>query len=426
MDSRLSELKCKRAKLPPGKKRLTLFDGGGLYLLLTPTDSAPSGAKRWRFKYRFGGRERLLALGTYPTVGLKAARARHDAARALLRAGRDPGAERAAAKGAKTAALATSTGADAFAAVCDEWLAKHPDWVPSHRATVVARLRDYVLPKLGPRPVGDIDAAEVLEVLRAVEAKGIIESAHRTHQVISAVLRYAVATNRASDDISAHLRGALTTRKVRHHAAITKPGEVGALWRAIRDYEGTLVVRAAMKIVALTFVRSRELREATWSEFELDAATWTIPAARMKMRAEHIVPLSRAALEVLRELRPVTGAGRYVFPSPASSTKPLSENGIASALRRMDYAKDRMSTHGFRSMASTLLNELPEFRGDPIEAQLAHAPRDGVRDAYNRAAYLPERRRMMEVWAGMLDRLAADGGAATRLSETSPVPANSI
>ena len=416
MDSRLSELKVRRAKLPPGKKWLTFFDGGGLYLLLTPTDSAPSGSKRWRFKYRFDGRERLMALGTYPSVSLREARARHDAARALLRAGRDPGAERAAAKTPPSAAAA----GDSFKEVADEWLAKHPDWVPSHRATVVARLNAYVLPKLGQRPVGDISAAEVLEVLRVVEAKGIIESAHRTHQVISAVLRYAVSTNRATSDVSAHLRGALTTRKVKHHAALTRPEEVGALWRAIHSYEGSLVVRSAMKVITLTFVRSRELREATWDEFDLDAATWIIPAARMKMRAEHVVPLSRQALKVLRELRPVTGGGRFVFPGPTGASRPLSENGIAAALRRMDYKKEEMSTHGFRSMASTLLNELPEFRGDPIEAQLAHAPRDGGRDAYNRASYLRERVQMMQAWADTLDRLAADGGGAKRSFEAFP------
>lgn len=391
----LSEIKVRRAK--PAAKNRKLFDSRGLYLLVAPT-----GSKYWRFKYRWERREKLLALGVYPEVSLREARDRRDEARRKLAERRDPSSER---KAVKKPASATGS-EDAFAAVAREWLAKRaPNWVPTHTATIVARLERYVFPTLGGRPVGEITAPEILEVLRTLEARGTVETAHRVHQIIGQVLAYAVALGRATRNASVDLRGALVTRRVRHHAAITDPREISGLMRAIKGYSGSLTVRAALQLSALTFVRSGELRRATWAEVDLDSATWRIPAERMKMRTEHIVPLSRQSVEVLRELQRVTGAGKYIFPGGRTAARPMSENGITAALRAMGYEQGKMTAHGFRTMASTQLNEMG-FRGDWIERQLAHCERDGVRAAYNSAEYLSDRRRMMQEWADHLDHLA--------------------
>ena len=393
----LTEIKVRRAKTDPAKKITKMSDAGGLYLLLNPT-----GSKYWRWKYRFEGKEKLLAIGVYPHVGLKEARDLRDAARRLLRGGRDPSEAKRAAKKPASAIGVT------FEVVAKEWLAKRAsNWVPTHTATVVARLERYVFPTLGGRPVGEITAPEILEVLRTLEARGTIETAHRVNQIIGQVLRYGVAVGRATRDPSADLRGALATRRVRHHAAIIDPREIGGLMRAIKGYGGSLTVRAALQLSALTFVRSGELRRAEWAEVDFDTATWRIRAERMKMRSEHIVPLSRQAVELLRELHRVTGAGQYIFPGGRTAARPMSENGITAALRAMGYEKGKMTAHGFRTMASTQLNELG-FRGDWIERQLAHCERDGVRAAYNSAEYLSDRRSMMQAWADHLDRLAAN------------------
>jgi integrase len=398
MTNVLTDVGVRNAK--PDVKPRKLFDGRGLFLLLTP-----GGGKWWRFKYRFGAKAKTLSLGVYPDVGLKEARERRDEARKLLANGVDPSAERKADKAARAAEMARET--STFELVAREWFGKYsPIWAPGHAATVVRRLERDVFPWLGPRPVGEITAVELLEVLRRVEARGALETAHRIKQICGQVFRYAIATGRASRDHSVDLRGALAPVKETHHAAVTKPADVAALLRAIQGYQGTFVVRSALRLAPMVFVRPGELRKAEWSEIELDEGLWRIPAARMKMRTEHIVPLSRQAVRALRELHPLTGAGRYLFPSARTPGRPMSENAVLAALRRMGYERDQMTGHGFRTMASTLLNE-QGTPADAIERQLAHAERDGIRDAYNRAEYLTERRHMMQSWADYLDGLIA-------------------
>jgi integrase len=380
-----------------------MFDGGGLYLEVNPR-----GGKWWRWKYRFGGTERRLSLGVYPAVGLKAARAKRDVLRQQLAAGVDPGQARKAGK----VALA---GAGTFEAVAREWLAKFsPGWVAGHANRIVRRLEQDLFPWLGARPIAEIKTPELLAVLRRIESRGALETAHRAMQNCGQVFRYAVATGRAERDPTADLRGALPTPKGRHHASILDPKRVGELLRAIDSYQGFFVTKCALRLAPLVFVRPGELRKAQWSEIDLERAEWRIPAERMKMREQHIVPLSRQAVEILRELEPLTsrpigakqGAPLYVFPSGRSRERPMSENAVLAALRRMGYAKEEMTGHGFRSIASTLLHE-QGWKHQVIERQLAHAERNTVSAAYNFAEHLPERRRMMQAWADHLDALKA-------------------
>ena len=396
----LTDAAVRQAK--PADKPRKLFDGRGLYLLILP-----AGGKYWRFKYRFGGKEKLLALGAYPDVSMKQARERRDAARKALAAGSDPSAERQAAKAAVVAAEQRER--DTFEAVAREWFGKYSSvWAPGHAETIIRRLERDVFPWLGSLPVAEITAVMLLEVLRRVEARGALETAHRIKQITGQVFRYAIATGRASRDPSGDLRGALPPRRENHHAALTKPAEVAGLLRAIASYQGSFVVRCALRLAPLVFVRPGELRKAEWSEIDLENGVWRIGAERMKMRREHLVPLARQAVEVLRELHPLTGSGRYIFPG-RTAARPMSENAITAALRRMGYEQGTMTAHGFRTMASTLLNEMG-WPADAIERQLAHAERDEVRGAYNRAEYMVERRRMMQAWADHLDSLAAGGG----------------
>jgi len=403
MANALTEAKIRLAK--PAAKLRKIFDGRGMFLLITP-----GGGKWWRFKYRFGGKAKTLSLGVYPDVGLREARDRRDEARKLLASAVDPGEQRKAAKAEKTKVERRER--DSFEALAREWFEKFsPAWASSHAVTVIRRLERDVFPWLGGRVVGEIAALELLEVLRRVEARGALETAHRIKQIAGQVFRYAIATGRASRDPSGDLRGALPPVREKHHAALTRPAEAAGLMRAIATYQGSFVVRSALRLAALTFVRPGELRNAEWAEIDLDGAVWRIPAHKMKLRREHLVPLSRQAVELLRELYPLTGRGQYVFPSARASTRPMSENAITAALRRMGYEQGIMTAHGFRTMASTLLNEMG-WPADAIERQLAHAERDGVRDAYNRAEYLAERQRMMQKWADHLDALA-DGSRAT-------------
>ena len=385
----LTDTAIRRAK--PREKPYKLADGGGLYLLINP-----SGARWWRLKYRVEGREKLISLGVYPDVPLKDARERRDEARRLLASGGDPGAKRKAEK---------SADADTFEAVAREWFGKFSTgWAPTHADKVFRRLELYVFPWLGSRPVRNIAAPDVLSCLRRVEARGTLETAHRTHQHCGQVFRYAVATGRAERDPCADLRGALPPATKQHLASITDVPGVSDLLRAIDGYAGTEVARSALRLAPLVFVRPGELRGAEWSEFDLATAEWRIPAERMKARVQHIVPLSRQALAILHELQPLTGSGRYLFPSARTHERPMSNNTLNAALRRMGYTTDDMTAHGFRSMASTLLNEQGWSR-DAIERQLAHGERDEVRAAYNYAEYLPERRKMMQAWADYLDGL---------------------
>lgn len=388
----LAEARIRAIK--PADKPLKLFDGGGLFLLVTPT-----GGKLWQFKYRFEGKEKKLALGAYPNISLAEARQRRDQAKTLLANGADPGDTKKAQKAAGVEETET------FEVIAREWHAKFtPSWAASHADKILRRFELYVFPWLGSRPIKAITAPELLGVLRRIEGKGTIDTAHRTKQTCGQVFRYAVATGRAERDPSGDLRGALPPTNGRHMATIADPKEITGLLRAIKDYRGSIVTRCALRLAPLVFVRPGELRHAEWREINFETSEWRIPAEKMKAGVLHIVPLSRQALAVLHEIYPLTGHGRYVFPSPRTDARPMSNNAVLAVLRRMGYARDEMSGHGFRSMASTLLNE-QGWNRDAIERQLAHAERNSVRASYNYAEYLPERRKMMQAWADYLDNL---------------------
>ena len=390
----LTDVKVRNAK--PGEKQIKLSDSDGMYLLVTP-----NGGKCWRLKYRFGRKEKVLAIGTYPEISLAEAREKRDAARKLLANGADPGEAKKAQKAATIAKTENS-----FEVVAREWHSKFSaTWAPSHAKTILDRLKRDVFPWLGARPVGEIKAPDLLAVLRRVESRGALETAHRIKTVCGQVFRYAVATGRAERDPAADLKGALPPAKKSHLAAVTDPAEVAGLLRAIDGFKGTFIVKSALLLSPLVFVRPGELRQAEWAEIDLDREEWNIPAERMKMKEPHLVPLSTQAVEILRELQPLTGRGRYLFPSARTMTRPMSNNAILAALRRMGYERDEMSGHGFRAMARTILDEVLQVRPDFIEHQLAHAVRDPNGRAYNRTAHLAERKKMMQLWADYLDGL---------------------
>lgn len=386
---------------PDGKvtsKPYKIGDAGGLYL-----EVAPAGGKWWRLKYRFGGKEKRLSLGVYPDVGLKFARERRDEARRLLAEGIDPGEHRKTTKSMKAELAANS-----FEVVAREWFAKYSaTWVPGHADKIIRRLERDIFPWLGARPASEITAPELLAVLRRIEERGALDTAHRAMQNCGQIFRYAIATGRAERDPAADLRGALPPVKQKHLAAITNPKDIGALLRAMDGYTGSLVTKCALRLAPMVFLRPGELRQAEWIEIDLDDATWEIPATRMKMRQPHIVPLSSQAVGILHELQALTGGSRYVFPGARSNGRPMSNNAILAALRRMGYDKDEMSGHGFRAMARTVLDEVLGFRPDWIEHQLAHAVKDPNGRAYNRTAHLKQRRDMMQAWADYLDKLKA-------------------
>jgi integrase len=387
--SSLTEARVRSGK--PAEKPYKLSDGGGLHLLVTP-----AGGRLWRMRYRHCGRESMIGLGAYPDVALKAARARRDEVRKLLGFGGDPAAVRRAERAGR---------ANTFEAIAREWLAKQP-FTAATLEKAEWTFRDLLFPFLGSRPIAQLTAPEILHVLRRLEARGKHETAHRTKQRVSQVIRYAIATGRAERDPTADLRGALAPVTTVNRAALTDPVRVGELMRAIDGYIGHPVAHAALRLAPLVFVRPGELRPAEWSEFSVDGKDpeWRIPGDRMKMGEPHLVPLSRQAVAMLRELRALTGDGRYVFPSVRTRSRPISENTVGAALRRMGYTTEEMTTHGFRAMASTLLNE-QGFPPDVIELQLAHAERNKVRAAYNRAQRVTERREMMQAWANYLDGL---------------------
>jgi integrase len=385
--------------IKPHKRPIKLSDSGGLYLLISP-----HGSKLWRLAYRFGGKQKTLAIGAYPTSTLKAARDKREEAKRLLANGIDPSAQRRLDKQIKL------TG-NTFKAVAEEVLAKLEK---EGRADVTLAkkrwLLDFAYPAFGDRPIAEITALEVLSVLRQVEGRGHYETARRLRSTCGTIFRYAIATGRAERDPSADLRGALTSPKVNHRAAIVDPVGIGALLRAIDGYDGLPITKAALRLAPLVFVRPGELRHAEWAEFDQAAAEWRIPAAKMKMRRAHRVPLSRQALDVLRDLQPTSGGGRFLFPSVRSTARPMSENTLNAALRRLGYGTDDMTTHGFRAMASTRLNEMSGWNPDAIERQLAHQEHDDVRRAYIHAAeYWPERVKMMQAWADYLDELRERG-----------------
>jgi integrase len=393
----LTDTQVRNAK--PADKPVRMFDGGGLYL-----EVSPSGGKLWRLKYRFMGKEKRLALGTYPEVTLADARDRRSEARKLLASEIDPGEHRKATRSAKAERAASS-----FEAVAREWFAKHsPNWAKSHADKIIKRLENDIFPWLGAKPIADINAPDVLSVLRRIEGRGALDTAHRAQQNCSQVFRYAVATGRAMRDPCADLRGALPPAKHENFPAITEPSMVAELLRAIDGFRGTFIVQCALRLSPLFFVRPGELRTAVWKDFDFDKAEWRYFVTKTK--TEHLVPLSTQALELLRELHALTGHNKHVFPG-RDPQKSMSGAAINAALRRMGYdTKTEITGHGFRAMARTILHQELGIAPEVIEHQLAHRVPDALGTAYNRTKFLKERRAMMQTWADYLDRLKA--GAA--------------
>ena len=399
----LTDAHCRNATCPPERKQARFSDSGGLYLQVSP-----NGSKRWFLKYRTGGKEKQLALGSYPDVGLTAARKARDAAKLQKAAGLDPVQARKVEK-----LKATNPAGDTFQAVALEWHAKQaPQWSEGHAERALRQLERDLFPWIGPRRLSEIEPVELLATLRKIEERGAIETADRGLMLCRQVWRYGVATGRVSRDITADLKGALTPYRGRHFAAITEPVKLGELLRAIQAYRGGPIVRAALQLAPLLFQRPGELRAAAWAEIDLDAALWTIPPARMKREkdgkengAPHLVPLPRQAVEILRELHPLTGRSALVFPGERNHERPISENSVRTALISMGYTPDLQTWHGFRATARTMLAERLDFDPLVMEAQLAHAVKDANGRAYNRTQYLKHRAAMMQAWADYLDKL---------------------
>ncbi len=396
MAGKLTNTAIRSAK--PGASPRKLADEKGLFLLISP-----NGGKWWRLKYRFAGKEKLLSLGTYPEISLADARERRDEARKQLAQGVDPGAAR------KEEQAISEEDARTFGVVAWEWYEKQlRGWTESTAFNIKRRIERELLPPFGKLPIKTVTPKIILSAVAGVEERGCHETARRVLQTCGQIFRYAVVSGYVEADPTPALRGALMAVVEKHRASITDPKAVGPLLRALWGYEGSPITAAALRFAPLVFVRPGELRHAEWGEIDLDKAEWRIPAAKMKMREQHIVPLSRQALEVLDTLRPLSGGGRFLFPSERTASRPMSENTVNGALRRLGYSKEEMTGHGFRSMASTLLNE-QGWNRDAIERQLAHAERNSIRAAYNYAEFLPERRRMMQAWADYLDALREGG-----------------
>ncbi len=394
----LTDIQLRRIK--PTDKPQKLSDGGGLFLLVTV-----QGGKLWRLAYWFTGKQKTLSIGEYPIVSLTDARAKREEAKRQLVNGIDPSAAKQAAKSAMQGAAA-----NCFEVIAREWHKTHmTSKSEKHAKKTLNALEKDVFAWLGKLPITKIEAPDILAVLRRIEQRGANDLAHNTKSIIGQVFRYAIATGRAVRNPVPDLQGALTPVTVKHHAAITDPGQIGALLRACESYTGHFATRCALHLSFLVMLRPGEVRKAEWSDIDLDRAEWRIPAAKMKMKDEHIIPLSRQAIAIFNEIKPLTGAGQYVFPSVRSHARPMSENTINGALRRLGYTGDEMTAHGFRGMASTRLNEAHLFHPDAIERQLAHGEQNSVRAAYNRAQYLPERVKMMQWWADYLDSLKAGG-----------------
>lgn len=390
----LSDTAIRNAK--PTDKPVRLSDDGGLYLLLNPNAS-----KWWRFDYRFAGKRKTLSMGIYPDVGLKDARERRDIARKLLANDIDPGENRKVQKAAKIERAENS-----FEVIAREWFAKFRDtWAPSHSAKIITRLENDVFPWIGGKPVAEITAPVVLEVLRRIEGRGTLDTAHRAKGNISQVMRYAIATGKAERDPCPDLRGALPPAKESNFASITDPAKVAELLRAMDAFSGTFVVKSALLLSPMLFVRPGELRSAEWKGFDLDKAEWCYFVSKTK--TEHVVPLAAQAVAILKELHALTGHGRYVFPG-RDPQKAMSEAAVNAALRRMGYdTKTEITGHGFRAMARTILHEVLHQRPEVIEHQLAHAVPDALGTAYNRTLFLKDRTAMMQLWADYLDKLKA-------------------
>ena len=394
---KLTDTAIREAK-PDSLKIRRLYDGRGLYL-----EISPKGHKGWRFKYRFANREKRISFGIYPDVKLKYAREQKDKARELLARGIDPSEQR---KISKLEGIESNR--NTFEAVAKAWFdTRKINWSEKHQEKVLYILEKKLYPWIGALPIKRITPPKLLEALRHTESQGKYETAMTAKQVAGQVFRFGVATGKVERDITPDLRGALTTPRVKHRAAIIEPKEVGRLMLAISAYEGTPEVCCALRLAPLTFVRPGELRHAEWAEIDWEESLWRIDAAKMKMKHDHIVPLSRQSLAVLQDIHRITGNSRYIFPSARSPNRPMSENAILVALRIMGYSKEQMTGHGFRAMARTLLDEQLDYRIDWIEAQLAHAVKDPLGRAYNRTTHLEGRREMMQAWADYLDKLKA-------------------
>jgi integrase len=389
----LSDMKCRNAKPGPALRKLS--DGGGLQLWVQPT-----GGRLWRLAYRFGGKQKLLALGVYPITSLADARQGRDAAKRQLAAGVDPSQAKKQAK-----AIQGASG-DTFRVIAEEYVSKlKKEGRANTTISKIEWLLSFAYPTLGNQSVKEIGAPAILRVLREVEARGRYESARRLRSTIGSVFRYATATARAEGDPTFALKGALIKPIVTPRAAVTDPEALGALLRAIESFDGQPSTHAALKLMALLFPRPGELRAAEWVEFDFDHAVWTIPADRTKTRKTHKVPLSTQAADILEDLQAVTGRGRLVFPSVRTTSRPISENTLNAALRRLGYGKEEATAHGFRATASSLLNESGHWHPDAIERQLAHVERNDVRRAYARGTHWEQRVRMMQWWADYLDEL---------------------
>lgn len=402
MKRTLTATAVKNAKLGENKKSQKLNDGGGLYLLMLKS------GKYWRYNYKFNGKFKTLALGTYPNTSLKEVRSAHEIAHDRVSKGVDPSIHKKIQK-IRHNEITDNT----FEAIARQWFDEFKDtWVESHAKRLIARLENDVFPWLGERPISEIEPPEILEVMKRVKARGALESAHRVRHVVGQVFRYAVATGRTSRDQTGDLKGAIPSHRKKHFAAIKDADELAVLLKAIDNYKGTFVVRCALKLSPLVMLRPGELRQAEWREIDLDMATWTIPVRRMKSlkatkeenETTHIVPLSNQAVKILKDIQPLTGRFHYVFPGARSRARPLSDNAIRMALRTMGFTNEQMTVHGFRATASTMLNEMG-FNPDIIEAQLAHKDSNEIRAAYNRAQYMDERRTMLQTWADYLESI---------------------
>lgn len=387
----------------PKTKSFKLTDGKGMYLLVNP-----NGSKYWRQKYRFHGKEKLLSLGVYPDISLSNAREKRDSARKLLLDGIDPNIFKQTLK-----RTTEESDSNTFEITARKWHMKFSQkWSADHGEKILRRLERDVFPWIGDKSISKLKAPELLTIIQRIENRGALDTAHRALQNCGQIYSYAIASGFADRDPSAALKKALPPVRPKHHASITEPRKAGSLLRTIDAYQGYFVTKCALSLAPLLFVRPGELRHAEWSEINTDTAEWRIPAKKMKMKELHIVPLSLQSMKILEELHTLTGRGKYVFPGIRSASRPMSENTINGALRRLGYTKDEMTGHGFRSMASTLLNEQGVNR-DWIERQLAHSERDSIRAAYNYADYLPERKNMMQQWADYLDSLRNEKVVAT-------------
>jgi integrase len=400
----LTDVQIRKAQ--PKDKDYRLPDGDGLFLQVTT-----KGGKWWRLRYQFEGKEKLLSLGVYPDISLSDARERRHEARARIAKGIDPSADRKTVKEKKAESSANS-----FEVIAKEWHKNqvgNKAWSADHAATIMTRLEKDVFPWIGSRPIAEVTAKEIKAILDRVRSRGVIETARRVRTIMGQIYTYAIATDRANYDISAGFRSYLpaTSKTRKHMASVTDPKELAPLLRAMDAYQGGFVAQCALRLLPMLFVRPGELRHMEWAEIDLETAEWNIPGSKMKMGQPHLVPLSRQAVAVLEEIKPLTGHGKYVFPSTRSFSRCMSDNTVNAAFRRMGFDGETIVGHGFRATARTILDEILGFRPDLIEHQLAHAVRDPNGRAYNRTAFLPQRKEMMQTWSDYLEALKTETNA---------------